>query len=109
MRYNKWAIFYKDGSIRTINAYDFTWDEGDKTLSFSDYDDTMIACFKLDKIDGVAMVQEDVNLGIEEPIAQLPAPDITWVPSPWTPSDSWQPSITWCGADIKPLAERGTE
>ena len=128
MTYSKWAIFYKDGSVRTINAYDFDWDDEDETLSFTDDNDDMIACFKLDKIDGVAMVCDHDPVGIEAPLAQLPAPDTKeveipakpiiindpkipdWSPSPWTPSDPWSPlPITWCNADTTPLSERGTE
>ena len=130
MTYSKWAIFYKDGSVKTINAYDFDWDDEDETLSFTDDNDDMIACFKLDKIDGVAMVQEDTSVGIEEPAKLLPAPETKeveipakpiiinnpvktpeWFPSPWTPSDPWwqQPQVTWSNADTTPLSERGTE
>lgn len=128
----KWAIFYEDGSIRTINAYDFTWDCKDETLVFVDEDGVLIACFKLDKIEGVAMVQEDTNMGINAPTIQLPASepkeaetptptqpiiintpikDPVWTPSPWTPSDPWwqQPQVTWSSVETKPLAERGTE
>ena len=131
MTYSKWAIFYKDGSVRTINAYDFDWDDEDETLSFTDDDDKMIACFKLDKIDGVAMVQDNAVIGVEPLLTlQLPAPDTKevevpakpiiindpvkapeWFPSPWTPSDPWwkQPQVTWSNADTTPLSERGTE
>jgi len=130
MTYSKWAIFYKDGLIRTINAYYFNWDDDNETLSFTDEDDDMIACFKLNNIDGVAMVQDSANVGVEAPMGQLPAPetkeieipakpviindpnkDYIWHPSPWTPSDPWwqQPQVTWSSADTKPLAERGTE
>ena len=130
MTYSKWAIFYKDGLIRTINAYDFNWNNDDETLSFSDDDDNMIACFKLNNIDGVAMVQDSANVGVEAPVGQLPAPETKevempakpiiindpiktpeWFPSPWTPSDPWwkQPQVTWSNADTTPLSERGTE
>ena len=130
MTYSKWAIFYKDGSVKTINAYDFDWDDEDETLSFTDDNDNMIACFKLDKIDGVAMVCDHDPVGIEAPLAQLPAPETKeveipakpiiindpvktpeWFPSPWTPSDPWwkQPQVTWSNADTTPLSERGTE
>ena len=131
MTCSKWAIFYKDGTIRIINAYDFNWDDEDKTLSFTDDNDDMIACFKLDKIDGVAKVQDDAVVGIEPPLTlQLPAPDtkeveipakpiiindpvktLEWFPSPWTPSDPWwqHPQVTWSNADTTPLSERGTE
>lgn len=130
MTYSKWAIFYKDGSVRTINAYDFDWDDEDETLSFTDDNDNMIACFKLGKIDGVAMVCDHDPVGIEAPLAQLPAPETKeveipakpiiindpvktpeWFPSPWTPSDPWwqQPQVTWSNADTTPLSERGTE
>lgn len=123
MTYDKWVIFYKDGSRMMINAYDFNWSDTDGTLSFTDDDDNMIACFKLDKVDGVAMVQNDVTIGlVEAPITQVPAPTIKeveapekpliitypntdpiCVPNPWTPSDPWwqQPQITtWNDANV---------
>ena len=134
MAYSKWAIFYKDGSVKTINAYDFDWDDEDETLSFTDDNDNMIACFKLDEIDGVSIVQDNAVIGVEQPLTlQLPAPKTKeveipakpiiindpvdpvktpeWFPSPWTPSDPWwrNPQVTWNNADTAPLVERGTE
>ncbi len=114
----KWAIFYKDGSVRFIYACDYIWDNSDETLSFTNEDENAIACFRLGAIDGVAMVCDYTPVGIEEPMIQLPAPVVNepkihddGLTSPWVLSHPWQQTpVTWNNTDnIKPLAERGTE